>query len=167
MFKTCTCGHFYVFPPSGAFEANNVFNSTARWYLKSLTVTSHQCHGVSNHQKLDCLFSSLFRLTPERNINKALHSWWHHQMETFSALLALCAGNSPVTGEFPSQRPVTRSFDVSFLIGAWTNGWVNNRDTGDLRRHRAHHDVIVMMSWPHHVFSSYSQIAKTLRLTSR
>ena len=40
--------------------------------------------------------------------------WWHHQMETFSALLALCAGNSPVTGEFPSQRPVMRSFDVFF-----------------------------------------------------
>ena len=38
--------------------------------------------------------------------------WWHHQMETFSALLALCPGNSPVTGEFPGQRPVTRSFDV-------------------------------------------------------
>ena len=35
-------------------------------------------------------------------------------METFSALLALCAGNSPVTGEFPTQRPVTRSFDVLF-----------------------------------------------------
>ena len=35
-------------------------------------------------------------------------------METFSALLALCVGNSPVTGEFPSQKPVTQSFDVSF-----------------------------------------------------
>ena len=41
-------------------------------------------------------------------------SWYRHQMETFSALLALCAGNSPVTGEFPAQRPVTRSFDVFF-----------------------------------------------------
>ena len=41
-------------------------------------------------------------------------SWWRHQMETFSALLALCAGNSPVTGEFPTQRPVTRNFDVFF-----------------------------------------------------
>ena len=40
--------------------------------------------------------------------------WWRHQMETFSALLALCAGNSPVTGEFPAQSPVTRSFDVFF-----------------------------------------------------
>ena len=37
-------------------------------------------------------------------------------METFSALLALCAGNSPVTGEFPAQRPVPRSFDVSFDV---------------------------------------------------
>ena len=41
-------------------------------------------------------------------------SWWRHQMETFSALLAICVGNSPVTGEFPAQRPVTCSFDVSF-----------------------------------------------------
>ena len=41
-------------------------------------------------------------------------SWWRHQKEKFSALLAICAGNSPVSGEFPSQRPVTRSFDVFF-----------------------------------------------------
>ena len=33
-------------------------------------------------------------------------------METFSVLLALCAGNSPVTGEFPAQRPATQNFDV-------------------------------------------------------
>ena len=39
-------------------------------------------------------------------------SWWRHQMETFSALLAICAGNSPASGDFPVQRPVTRSFDV-------------------------------------------------------
>ena len=37
-------------------------------------------------------------------------------METFSALLTLCAGNSPVSGEFPAQRPVTRSFDVFFEL---------------------------------------------------
>ena len=42
--------------------------------------------------------------------------WWRHQMETFSALLALCAGNSPVTGGIPSQRPVTWSFDVFFYL---------------------------------------------------
>ena len=63
-------------------------------------------------------------------------------METFSALPAICAGNSPMTGEFPTQRPVTRSFDVFF---AWINGWVNNREAGDLGHHRAHYDVIVML----------------------
>ena len=35
-------------------------------------------------------------------------------MEMFSVLLAFCAGTSPVTDEFPAQRPVTRSFDVFF-----------------------------------------------------
>ena len=43
-----------------------------------------------------------------------LRTWWRHQMDTFSAFLAICAGNSPVPGEFPTQRPVTRSFDVYF-----------------------------------------------------
>ena len=41
-------------------------------------------------------------------------TWWRHQMETLSSLLAIWAGNSPVTGEFPAQRPVTQSFDVFF-----------------------------------------------------
>ena len=43
-------------------------------------------------------------------------SWWRHQMETFSALMAICAGNSPVPGEIPAQRPVTRKFDVFFYL---------------------------------------------------
>ena len=37
-------------------------------------------------------------------------------METIFALLVLCEGNPPVTGGFPSQRPVTQSFDVSFVL---------------------------------------------------
>ena len=64
-------------------------------------------------------------------------------METFSTLRALCAGNSPVAGEFPSQGPWTRSFDV-FFIYAWKNSWVNKREAGDLKHHRVHYDVIVM-----------------------
>ena len=46
--------------------------------------------------------------------DKWVIAWWRHQMETLSELLAICAGNSPVTGEFPSHRPVPRSFDVFF-----------------------------------------------------
>ena len=33
------------------------------------------------------------------------------------------------------------------LICAWNNNWANNGDTGDLRRHRAHYDVILMLLW--------------------
>ena len=49
-----------------------------------------------------------------RTLGFQCNAWWRHQMKTFSALLALCAGNSPVSGEFPAQRPVTRSFGVVF-----------------------------------------------------
>ena len=49
-----------------------------------------------------------------RMLGASCVAWWRHQMETFSALLAICAGNSPASGEFPAQRPMTRSFDVFF-----------------------------------------------------
>ena len=67
--------------------------------------------------KCICFFSAML-LTDKptaAGINKATNaqtSWRRHQMEAFSALLGICAGNSPVTGEFPAQRPATRSFDV-------------------------------------------------------
>ena len=46
-------------------------------------------------------------------LNRVL-SWWRHEMETYSESSALCAVNSPATGEFPVQRPVTRSGDIFF-----------------------------------------------------
>ena len=63
-------------------------------------------------------------------------------METHSALLAFCAGNSPVPGEFPAQRPVTRSFDVFFdlrlnkrlMKQSW--GWWFETPSHSLWRHR-------------------------------
>ena len=75
---------------------------------------------------------------------KPTESWWRHQMETFSTLLAICAGNSPVTNEFPAQRPMTLRFDVCFDLPR-INVWVNNREAGDLRCYHTHYDVIVMM----------------------
>ena len=66
------------------------------------------------------------------SISRASSPRWRHQMETLSALLAHCAGNSPVTDDFPTQRPVTQSFDVFFHLRV------------NLRRQRAHYGVIVM-----------------------
>ena len=69
--------------------------------------------------------------------------WWRHQMETFSALLALCAGNSLVPVNSP-HKGQSRAALMFSLICVWINGWVNNREPGDLRRHRSHYDVNVM-----------------------
>ena len=77
-------------------------------------------------------------------------SWWRHQKETFSALLAIFAGNSPVNSPHKGQWRGALKFS---LICARINGWVNNGEAGDLRHHRAHYDVIVMIMW----FSSWSQ----------
>ena len=71
----------------------------------------------------------------------SLFTWWRHQMETFSTLLAICAGNSPVTGEFPSQWPVTRSFDVfvdlrlSKRLSKQSRGWWVEMPLHSLWRH--------------------------------
>ena len=105
----------------------------------NFTVTYFRCY-----QKL-CYFP-----VSAHTLYAAMIPWWRNQMETFSALLAICAGNSPVPGEFPAS-PVNsphkgqwRGALMFSLICVWINGWVNNRDAGDLRRYRAHYVVIVM-----------------------
>ena len=68
-------------------------------------------------------------------------TWWRHQMEKFSALLVLCAANSPVSGEFPAQRPMTRSFDVFFdlrltkRLRKHSRGWWFETLSRSLSRH--------------------------------
>ena len=70
-------------------------------------------------------------------------SWWRHQMEKKSRYWPFVRGirrlpmNSPHKGQW-------RGALMFSLICVWTNGWANNRDAGDLRRHRAHYDVLVM-----------------------
>ena len=71
--------------------------------------------------------------------------WWRHQMEPFPRNWPFVRGihrslaNSPNKGQW-------RGALMFSLICAWINGSVNNGEGGDLRRHRAHYDVIVM-SW--------------------
>ena len=67
--------------------------------------------------------------------------WWRHQLRTFSALLVLGAGNSSVTDEFPSQRPLTRDLDVFFdlrvnkRLSKQSQGWWLETPPGPLWRH--------------------------------
>ena len=70
-----------------------------------------------HHDKNVWMFHAV--IDTQNIIGKTRHviAWWRrHQVETFSASLALYAGNSPVTGKLPSQRPVTQSFNVFFEL---------------------------------------------------
>ena len=98
--------------------------------------------GKVSHLPIHISFTDILQI--KRSSKIVVITWWRHQIETFSALLAICVGNSPVPGEFPAQRPVTRGSLMFSLICVWINGWVNNREAGDLRRYRAPYDVTVM-----------------------
>ena len=116
----------------------SILNSDEEVFHKQVSLSVHGAIWLillpskPNHRFLLGLFS-VSGLTP----------WWRHQMEAFSALLAICAGNSPVPGEFHAQRPVTRSFDVFFdlrlnkRLGKQSWGWW-------FWRHLAHYDVNVI-----------------------
>ena len=91
-------------------------------------------------------FKKIHLEMPSAKRSPFVHAWWYHQMETFSALLALCVRGiprSPVNSPHKGQWHRALMFS---LISAFTNGWVNNWDAGDLRRHHAHYDVTVMAS---------------------
>ena len=70
-------------------------------------------------------------------------------MESFFALLALCTGNSPVTGEFPSQWPVTRSFYFSFdlrrnkRLSKQEWGWLFETPSHSLWRHHNCNEIFI------------------------
>ena len=49
----------------------------------------------------------------------------------------------------PTHKGQWRGALMFSLISVWINGWVNNREAGDLRRYRGHYDVIVMKTWDH------------------
>ena len=80
------------------------------------------------------------KLRWRREVEVSGKTWWRHQMETFSTF------TDHLCGEFtgPLHKGQWHGAMIFSLMCAWINGWVNNREAGDLRRHRAHYDVIVM-----------------------
>ena len=98
------------------------------------------------------LKSALLQVMACRLPSAIAGTWWRHQMEKFSALLALCAGNSPVTGEFPAQRPVTRSFDVFFdlRLNKQSWGWWFETLSRSLWRHCNGYEKSLRLIWIKH-----------------
>ena len=92
---------------------------TLSWLVASEVVVTATSDATSDDKVVimtnlgfqECLWLSIVCIPSTLQFH---HTWWRHQMETFSAFLAICAGNSPGTGEFPAQRPVTRSYDAFF-----------------------------------------------------
>ena len=95
-----------------------IYTLTVNGFVNSLTPISQQTtrgHFISLLVYISYYnFSLCSRLVCTRGKYFNSSTWCRHQMEIFSALLAICVGNSPVPGEFPAQKPVTRSFDVFF-----------------------------------------------------
>ena len=120
------------------------------WYwTKTISVN---CKFPVNHNrgcspsKMDLIITSCLGMTLHANTRwlGIIIARWRHQNGNIFRVTGLSEGNPTVTGGFPSQRPVTRSFDV-YLICAWANGWGNNQGAGHLRRHRVRYDVTVMI----------------------
>ena len=100
-------------------------------------------------------------------------SWWWHTMWYWG--VTVCHDDVIKWKHFPRYWPIVRGIHRSpsnslhmgqrrgalmfFLICAWISNWVNNRKAGDLKRHRAHYDVIVMVAHaPYRLFSKAMDI---------
>ena len=149
----------YMYTDSGE-NITQTMHTHAHIYTQNKTNLMHPCEVffffiAACLQSLDAQNTAIFHIsTPEQSGTPSIPhldhpsykkwrcSWLHDdvtdQMETFSALLALCEVPT-VTGGFPHKGQ---------WRGALISAWTNNRDAGDLRHHRVHHDVTVMLDNP-------------------
>ena len=133
-------------PGTGEFPAQMASNGEMFHLMTSSWSTRNdKMQEVYTMKYMQGWSSNPFHWCLSHHISNSMKTWCRHQMETFSALLALCAGNSPVTGEFPAQMPVTRSFEVFFDLRL--NKRLSKQSWGWwFERHRTHYDVIVMIN---------------------
>ena len=102
------------------------------WKGQSIMATSYRWKIIKFHQPIHWIFDCLLK----RHKNKSSKPRNKH-------------GDVIKWKHFPRYWPFAhkgqwRGALMFSLICAWANVWVNNRDTGDLRRHHAHYDVIAM-----------------------
>ena len=121
-------GLIYAFPCPSASKLKPTNMCYASKAVNKSTVVSLPAHAEELHinpqdhlsrtrgvvQEITCYQLNTHSSRTMCQVSGTIITWRRHPMETFSALLALFAGNSSFTGEFPSQRPVTQSFDIFF-----------------------------------------------------
>ena len=128
-------------------------NSKTMSYLPNTLVciwrTAYIYHG--NHQ----LFYRAWRIPSKFLISQHMMT---SSNENFFRVTGHFCGKPSVSGEFHHKGQWCGALIIS-LICAWTNGWVNNADADDLRRHRAHYDVTVMKKLVHrHMLRMFANI---------
>ena len=72
-------------------------------------------------------------------------AWWRHQIKHFPHYWPFVRGIHRSPGN-SLHKGKWRGALMFSLICTWTNSWASNRDVGDMRRHRGHYDVIVMVN---------------------
>ena len=108
-----------------------VLNQDSEWHLDSTYITV-----ISYNAAVSSLLMSWCSRVSKYFFGVIILAWWISPHLKYVS----CVGFSNytiITGKFPAQRPVTRSFDIFFDL---RNRWANNGDGGDLRHNRAHYD---------------------------
>ena len=144
---------FAILDALGSYWRNCILFPNCPYYLRLLCMYNilswHMETDFSNKIWLSlatCTLILVFSCAPIKKItvNASIHDdviKWKHFPRYWPSVRGIHRSpvNSPYKGQWRGALMVT-------LICARTNGWVNNREAGDLRRHRAHSDVIVMFS---------------------
>ena len=116
-FKTTHVSHRCYALDYRTIQCEKVVNFSYMYTLKAKLV-QYDCHQSLKYMELfwfKIIYHNQFASYESQTWPTSVENpWWRHQMKTSSALLALCAGNSPVTGEFPSQRPGKQGFNIFF-----------------------------------------------------
>ena len=132
-----------------------VFMCACAMKLSYPCLVSHFCHGLRCHYMEDALIWSVcinrhwsdiinshhaMRRSKHVDFHDAVIKWKHSPLYwSFVRGIHRSPVNSPHKGQWRGA--------LMFFICVWTNGWVSNGESDDLRRHRVHYDVIVMSLW--------------------
>ena len=118
------------------------------FFLKMWHIT-YYVHSNAVHAFFCCgLIREVYNFSYSSWLNvwhRGAKTWWRHQMKTFPRYWPPVRGILRSPGNSPHKGQWLGALMLSFIC-AWINGWVNNREVGDLRHHRAHYDVIVTNS---------------------
>ena len=116
---------------------------TRLWICDQLTSPCWEVHTASAAKPTDKSLSKLRNSRTMHHTHDDVIKWKHFPRNwPFVRGIHRSPVNSPHKGQWRGALKFS-------LICAWINDWVNNREAGDLRRHRTHYDVIVMKKSKH------------------